>query len=220
MARGGLLCCPRRASHVSPLGSSPHFACLGGTAVRGLLSWDAYVEWSEAELGNQFFLPCLCNADSLSQYKTIRRPTLKHSSYHYSNLSLQSFSIFSLSSHASQLTRHRLGTPLQRSLPFLVPFFLASGPAALPFHITYFEYLCATNTVKHVLLAFVRWQDAPSNESFSSFGGFGSAASLGVSTWLKDRIRGYPCSQNRPLDRGNTRDFKPVMEPTPYAWSA
>jgi hypothetical protein len=90
-------------------------------------SWDAYVEWSEAELGKQIFLPRLCNPDSLSQYKTIRRPTLRHSSHHYSNLSLQSSSIFSISSHASQLTRHRLGTPLRRSLPFLVPFFLASG---------------------------------------------------------------------------------------------
>ena len=27
----------------------------GGNAVRGLLCWDAYVEWSEAELGRRFF---------------------------------------------------------------------------------------------------------------------------------------------------------------------
>jgi hypothetical protein len=45
------------------------------------------------------------------------------------------------------------------------------GPAVLPFHITYLEYLCATNAVEHVLLAFVHWQDAPSNELSSSFGG-------------------------------------------------
>jgi Domain of unknown function (DUF1708) len=31
----------------------------GGNAVRGLLSWDAYVEWSEAELGNRFSSPRL-----------------------------------------------------------------------------------------------------------------------------------------------------------------
>jgi len=38
------------------------------------------------------------------------------------------------------------------------------GPATLPFHHTYLEYLHATNAMEHVLLAFVRWQDAPSNE--------------------------------------------------------
>jgi hypothetical protein len=43
----------------------------------------------------------------------------------------------------------------------------------------------------HVLLAFVRRQDAPSYESSGSFGGPGSAVSLGVPTRLKDWIRGY-----------------------------
>jgi hypothetical protein len=99
----------------------------GGNAVRGPLSLDAYVEWSEAELRKQFSLPCLCNADSLSQYKTIPRPILIHSSHHYRNISLQSPSIISLSSHASQLTRHRLGTPLIFSLLFFIPFFLVLG---------------------------------------------------------------------------------------------
>ena len=108
----------------------------GGNAVRGLLSWDAYVEWSEAELGEKLFLPRICNSDSLSQCKTIRRPTLKHSSHHYSNLSLQSSSVFSPSSHASQLTRHRLGIPLRRSLPFLVPFFWPwARRATFPYHL-------------------------------------------------------------------------------------
>ena len=38
----------------------------------------------------------------------------------------------------------------------------------------------------NTLLAFVRWQDAPSNESAGSFGGGpGSAPSLGVPTRLK-----------------------------------
>jgi hypothetical protein len=127
LTRGGLL--------AAPVWGLVHILRVSGdNAVRGLLSWDAYVEWSEAELGKQIFLPRLCYADSLSQYKTIPRPTSKHSSYHHSNLSLQPSSIFSLSSHASQPTRHRLGIPLQRSLPFLVPFFLASGlpPRYLP----------------------------------------------------------------------------------------
>ena len=68
--------------------------------------------------------------------------------------------------------------------------------------------------MKYVLLTLIRWQNAPSNESFSSFSGPGSTASLGVPMWLKDWICSYLCSQNQPLDRGNTRGFNPVMEPT------
>jgi hypothetical protein len=74
----------------------------------------------------------------------------------------------------SQPTRRHTGTPLQRSLPFLAPLFLRCifglGPAALPLNITYLEYLRATNAMEHVLLAFVRWQDTPSNGSSGSFG--------------------------------------------------
>jgi hypothetical protein len=62
---------------------------------------------------------------------------------------------------------------------------------ALLFYHTYLEYLCVTNATEHVLLAFVRWQDAPSNESSGLFGGRpGSAASLSVPMPLKDGIRG------------------------------
>ena len=73
------------------------------------------------------------------------------------------------------------------------PLLFGLGPAALSFHHTYLEYLLATNSMEHVLLSFVRWQDVPSNESSGSFGGGpGNAASLGVPTRLKDSIRGYP----------------------------
>jgi len=51
--------------------------------------------------------------------------------------------------------------------------------------------------MEHILLAFVCWQDAPSNESSDSFGGGpGSTVSLGVPTRLKDWIQGYPHQQN------------------------
>jgi len=59
------------------------------------------------------------------------------------------------------------------------------------FHVTYLEYLHATSAMGHVLLAFVRQQDAPSYELSGSFGGPGSAVSLEVPTRLKDWIRGY-----------------------------
>jgi hypothetical protein len=61
--------------------------------------------------------------------------------------------------------------------------------------------------MEHILLAFVRWQDAPSNESSSSYGsGPGSAASLGVPTRLKDWIRGYPAMLPEPATRSRKHD--------------
>ena len=62
--------------------------------------------------------------------------------------------------------------------------------------------------MEHVLLALVRWQDAPSNESSGSFGGGpGSAASIGVPMRLKDWIWGYPVIPREP----DTRSRKPDM---------
>ena len=59
------------------------------------------------------------------------------------------------------------------------PSLFGLGPAVLPLHNTYLEYLRATNAMEHVPLAFVRWQDAPSNELSGSFGGGpGSAAQI------------------------------------------
>jgi hypothetical protein len=46
-------------------------------------------------------------------------------------------------------------TPPTLSCPFR-PFLFGLGPAALPFHYTYLEYLRATNAMEHVLLTFVR----------------------------------------------------------------
>ena len=82
------------------------------------------------------------------------------------------------------LTHHRLGTPLQCSPPFLVPFFWP-WPCYATFPITYLEYLCATNVMEHVLLTFVRWQDASSSNLSGSLGGPASTASLGVPMQLK-----------------------------------
>ncbi len=50
------------------------------------------------------------------------------------------------------------------------PLLFDLGPAVLPFQITYLKYLCATNAIEHVLLAFVCWQYALSNKSSSLFG--------------------------------------------------
>ncbi len=71
------------------------------------------------------------------------------------------------------------------------PLYFGLRPAALPFHITYLKYLCATNAIEHVLLTFICWKDSPSNESSGLFHGPGSVASLSVPTWPTDQIRGY-----------------------------
>ena len=91
--------------------------------------------------------------------------------------------------------------------PLFGPILFGLSPAALPFHHTYLEYLRAINAMDHVLLAFVRWQDAPSNKSSGSFGGGpGSAASPGVPTRLKDWIRGYPAMLPEPATQHDRRE--------------
>ena len=118
-----------------------------------------------------------------------------------------------------QLTHHRLG-PLQRSPPFLVPFFWPWACCAT-FPITYLEYLCATNAMEHVRLAFVRWQDASSSDSSGLLGGPASAVSLGVPTRPKGRIRSHPpyslrtsrlvtLSHRRLLSLGSCFDIGPM----------
>jgi hypothetical protein len=90
--------------------------------------------------------------------------------------------------------------------PLFGPLLFGLGPATLPFHITYLEYLRATNAMEHILLSFVHWQDAPSNESSSSFSGPGSAASLCVPTRLKDWIRGHPAMPPGPATRSRKHE--------------
>ncbi|KAH8988261.1 hypothetical protein EDB86DRAFT_3065602 [Lactarius hatsudake] len=156
----------------------------GGHAVRGLISWDMYVDWSEAELGKPLRPMCL------------------------PSIILQAI-IINVLSLLARLTAHSSSsghTPPTLS-PLFGPLVFGLGPAALPFHHTYLQYLRATNAMEHVLLSFVRWQDAPSNESSGSFGGGpGSASSLGVPTRLKDWIRGYPAMLPDPATRSRSQD--------------
>ena len=107
-----------------------------------------------------------------------------------------------LTAHSSS-SGHTPPTPS----PLFGPLLFGLGPAALPFHHTYLEYLRATNAMEHVLLAFVHWQDAPSNESSGSFGGGpGSASSLGMPMRLKDWIRGYPAMLLEPATQSWKHD--------------
>jgi hypothetical protein len=116
--------------------------------------------------------------------------------------------IINLLSLLACLTAHSSSsgyTPPTHS-PLFGPVLFGLGPSALPFHITYLEYLRATNAMEHVLLAFIRWQDAPSNKSSGSFGGPDSTASLGVPTRIKDWIRGHLAMLPEPATRSRKHE--------------
>jgi hypothetical protein len=95
--------------------------------------------------------------------------------------------------------------------PLFGPLMFGLGPATLAFHHTYVHYLRATNAMEHLILAFIRWQDAPRQVSSVTDGinpVQGSATALGVPTRLKDWIRGYP--QSLPfLHQRNKNNEKP-----------
>jgi len=125
----------------------------------------------------------------------------------------------------ARLTAHSSSsghTPATLS-PLFGPLLFGLGPAALPFHHTYLEYLRATNAMEHVLLAFVLWQDAPSNES-SLVRLAADLAALRLLAHPRDSKTGFgatqPCSQNQPLDQGSTTGSTLAVEPAPCALSA
>lgn len=75
--------------------------------------------------------------------------------------------------------------------PLFGPLLFGLGPSTLPFHHVYMHYLHTTTATEHIILSFIRWQDAP-----------GSSA-VGVPTRLKAWIKGYPATL--PLIKRNER---------------
>lgn len=88
------------------------------------------------------------------------------------------------------------------------PLLFGLGPPTLAFHHAYVYYLRATIATEHLLLSFIRWQDAPDAE--------GSTAALGVPTRLKAWIQGYPAMlpkinpNERPQPRRGARTTRVV----------
>ncbi|KAH7886807.1 hypothetical protein F5I97DRAFT_1870488 [Phlebopus sp. FC_14] len=152
---------------------------VGGQPVRGLISWDHYTEFRDSEAALNYppthfatFLPALP-----SVLKTV---------------------LLTLLSLLIRITAHSASsghTPPTLS-PLFGPLLFGLGPATLSFHHTYIHYLRAVNAMEHIMLAFIRWQDAPKTSlSLSDINtnvAYGSITSLGVPTRLKDWIRGYP----------------------------
>ncbi|TFK24469.1 hypothetical protein FA15DRAFT_655895 [Coprinopsis marcescibilis] len=141
---------------------------VGGQDVRGLVSYEQYIQFRDSEITNgypsthfQTFLPVLLPP---LQYIVVRLLSL------LARLVANSTS----SGH----------TPPTLS-PLFGPLFFGLGPATLAFHHTYIHYLRSVNAFEHLLLAFVRWQDTPRAST-------ASAASLGVPVRLKEWIKGYP----------------------------
>ncbi|KAI0314938.1 hypothetical protein OF83DRAFT_1134497 [Amylostereum chailletii] len=147
---------------------------VGGNEVRGLVPWETYLEWSEAEVALNY-------------------PPTHFATFIQSLIPPLRSIITNILTLLARFTAHSASsghTPPTLS-PLFGPLLFGLGPAALAFHHAYVHYLRATNAMEHLMLAFIRWQDAPSNDSSNSFGQ-GSAASLGVPSRLKDWIRGYP----------------------------
>lgn len=107
--------------------------------------------------------------------------------------------------------------------PLFGPLLFGLGPACLSFHHTYIHYLRAVNAMEHIMLAFIRWQDAPRapgvRSDINTNIAFGSATTLGVPTRLKDWIRGYPSmlpylhikqKQDKPQARRGARTMRVV----------
>jgi len=88
--------------------------------------------------------------------------------------------------------------------PLFGPLLFGLGASSLSFHHAYHRYIRATNATEHIILAFIRWQDAT------------STSGLGVPARLKDWIRGYPSmlpsipaqKQERPLPRKGAKTIR------------
>ncbi|KAF8151798.1 hypothetical protein B0H34DRAFT_665136 [Crassisporium funariophilum] len=176
---------------------------VGGQDVRGLVSWEHYVEFRDSEAAQGYppthfaaaFLP-----DLPPQLQAI---------------------IIRLLSLLARLTANSTSsghTPPTLS-PLFGPLFFGLGPATLAFHHAYIHYLRAVNAMEHIILAFIRWQDAPRVTISSTTGTAShptaSASSLGVPVRLKEWIKGYPSmlpflEHKKPQPRRGARTLRVV----------
>lgn len=93
--------------------------------------------------------------------------------------------------------------------PLFGPLLFGLGPSTLAFHHVYVHYLRAATATEHLILSFIRWQDAPGRAG-------SSATALGVPTRLKAWIQGYPAmlpvmkKNERPQPRRGARTIRLV----------
>ncbi|KAF8501207.1 hypothetical protein JB92DRAFT_2977043 [Gautieria morchelliformis] len=142
-----------------------------GQETRGILSWETYLRWREDE-GGALYPP---------QYFGAFLPSLP-AEVQVLLTTLLSF-LARLAAHA---TSSGLTPPALSSL--FGPLLFGLGSPALPFHHTYGAYLRCSHATEHLLLAYIRAQDAATSRA------------VGMPSRLKDWIRGYP-SMIPPMDK-------------------
>ncbi|KAF5347772.1 hypothetical protein D9756_010316 [Leucocoprinus leucothites] len=148
----------------------------GGQDVRGLVSWDIYLRFRDAEAANGY------PTGQFEAFLDELEPTLQV-------IVVRLLSLLTRLTANSTSSGH---TPPTLS-PLFGPLLFGLGPATLAFHHTYIHYLRAVNAAEHLLLAFIRWQDTPRlATSSSAMYPSASAAALGVPIRLKEWIKGYP----------------------------
>ncbi|TFK46303.1 hypothetical protein OE88DRAFT_1667926 [Heliocybe sulcata] len=157
----------------------------GGQEVRGLVAYEYYADWRDAEAALNY------PETHFEAFLSELTPTL-------GSLITNLLTLLSRFTAHSSSSGH---TPPTLS-PLFGPLFFGLGPAALAFHHTYVHYLRAVNAMEHIMLAFIRWQDSPAKQAG------GSAASMGIPGRLKDWIRGYP-SMLPDIHSARSRDEKP-----------
>ncbi|KAI0791288.1 hypothetical protein C8Q75DRAFT_805635 [Abortiporus biennis] len=165
---------------------------IGGHEVRGLVSYDNYCLWREAETALNY------PATHFGRFIDHLEPLLQ-------SLLVGLFTLLTRFTAHSSSSGH---TPPTLSALF-GPLLFGLGPSTLAFHHVYVHYLRAATATEHLILAFIRWQDAPGH-------GSSSANALGVPTRLKAWIQGYPSmlpvtkKNERPQPRRGARTVRLV----------
>ncbi|KAI6144186.1 hypothetical protein BKA82DRAFT_4175223 [Pisolithus tinctorius] len=151
----------------------------GGQAMRGLISWEHYTEFRDSEA-------------ALSYPHTHFSTFLPQSPHALRSILLTLLDLLTRFVAHGSASGH---TPSTLSSSF-GPLLFGLGPPGLPFHHTYVQYLYAVIAMEHVLLAYIRWQDAPRIPL--PLPGVGTrvprsnTTPLRAPARLKEWIRGYP----------------------------
>ncbi|KAI0357161.1 hypothetical protein OH77DRAFT_1451388 [Trametes cingulata] len=184
---------------------------VGGHQVRGLVSYDAYSQWRDSEAALNY--PGLHFSAFLEPLDPLLRSIL--------------VGLFTLLSRFTAHSASSGHTPPTLS-PLFGPLLFGLGPSTLNFHHAYMHYLRAATATEHLILAFIRWQDAKASAA---------TPALGVPTRLKAWIQGYPAmlptigKHDRPQPRRgartvrvlsvrrNVRMYSPDLVKTAASWA-
>ncbi|KAI1786123.1 hypothetical protein LXA43DRAFT_1065348 [Ganoderma leucocontextum] len=184
---------------------------VAGHEVRGLVSYEAYLLWRDAEAALNY--PGLHLSSFLEPLNTLLRSAL--------------IGLFTLLTRFTAHSSSSGHTPPTLS-PLFGPLLFGLGPSTLNFHHAYMHYLRTTTATEHLILAFIRWQDAKANAA---------GPALSVPTRLKAWIQGYPSmlpalgKNDRPQPRRgartvrvlnirrNVRMYSPDLVKTSASWA-